>query len=342
MERVLTVPVQSDAGWMRRVFRRIFGVPLIAKLIGANVIIVASALLVHAIAFTGRRAELLTVIVALASALIANLILVRVALRPIEDLEDLALKVSKGEFDARGVPSLFADKDLARLRITINDLLDSLAAERKRIQDLGVEVVRAQDAERASFSRELHDSIAQTLAAVRFQLAAASRADETDDIRNRIAAANGMVSAAMEEIMSVSYSLHSRVAEDLGLDAALGTLARQVEDRSGASIDISVSPRSEMISSSDSAMLFKVAEEALRDVEVQSDAKTATVKVDTMGGITRLEIWHDGSAAQGIGERAGLASIKDRISLAGGTMKIENRNGGTRVIAELRTMKAAS
>jgi signal transduction histidine kinase len=342
MERVLTVPVQSAAGWMRRVFRRIFGVPLIAKLIGANVIIVASALLVHAIAFTGRRAELLTVIVALASALIANLILVRVALRPIEDLEDLALKVSKGEFDARGVPSLFADKDLARLRITINDLLDSLAAERKRIQDLGVEVVRAQDAERASFSRELHDSIAQTLAAVRFQLAAASRADETDDMRNRIAAANGMVSAAMEEIMSVSYSLHSRVAEDLGLDAALGTLARQVEDRSGASIDISVSPRSEMISSSDSAMLFKVAEEALRDVEVQSDAKTATVKVDTMGGITRLEIWHDGSAAQGIGDRAGLASIKDRISLAGGTMKIENRNGGTRVIAELRTMKAAS
>jgi signal transduction histidine kinase len=327
---------------MRRVFRRIFGVPLIAKLIGANVIIVASALLVHAIAFTGRRAELLTVIVALAAALVANLILVRVALRPIEDLEDLALKVSKGEFDARGVPSLFADKDLARLRITINELLDSLAAERKRIQDLGVEVVRAQDAERASFSRELHDSIAQTLAAVRFQLAAASRADEGDDIRNRIAAANGMVSAAMEEIMSVPYSLHSRVAEDLGLDAALSSLARQVESRSGASVDISVSPRSDMISSADSAMLFKVAEEALRDVEVQSEAKTATVKVDTMGGITRLEVWLDGSAAPGMGARAGLASIKDRISLAGGTMKIENRNGGTRVIAELRTMKAAS
>jgi signal transduction histidine kinase len=34
--------------------------------------------------------------------------------------------------------------------------------------------------------------------------------------------------------------------------------------------------------------------------------------------------------------------MKDRLSLAGGTMKIENRNGGTRVTAELRTMKAAS
>jgi signal transduction histidine kinase len=341
MDRALTIPA-PDAGLMRRVLRRVFGVPLIAKLIGANVLIVASALLVHAIAFTGRRAELLTVIVALSAALIANLILVRVALRPIEDLEDLAHKVSRGEFDVRGVPSLFADKELARLRITINDLLDSLAAERKRIQDLGVEVVRAQDAERASFSRELHDSIAQTLAAVRFQLAAASRADEADDIKNRIAAANGMISAAMEEIMNVSYSLHSRVAEDLGLDAALGTLARQVENRSGVTVDVRVSPRSDMISSSDSAMLFKVVEEALRDMEMHGDAKTATVQVDTLGGVTRLEVGYDGRTLPDVSGHAGLASMKDRLSLAGGTMKIENRNGGTRVTAELRTMKAAS
>lgn len=327
---------------MRRLVRRILGVPLIAKLIGANVLIVGAALLVHAIAFTGRRTELVTVIVALSIALIANLILVRVALRPIDALEDLALKVSRGEFDVRGVPSLFADKELARLRTTINELLDSLAAERKRIQDLGVEVVRAQDAERANFSRELHDSIAQTLAAVRFQLAAASREDEADEIRNRIAAANGMVSAAMEEIMNVSYSLHSRVAEDLGLDAALGSLARQVEERSGASIEINVSPRSDVISSSDSAMLFKVAEEALRDMEMHSDAKFATVRVDTQNGITRLEVAYDGWARPGFTERAGLASIKDRLLLAGGAMKIENQNGGTRVTAELRTMRAAS
>ena len=300
MANVLSIPAQSDAGWMRRLVRRIFGVPLIAKLIGANVLIVASALIVHAIAFSGPRAELVTVVIALSAALVANLILVRVALRPIEDLEELALRVSKGEFDVRGVPSLFADKELARLRTTINELLDSLAAERKRIQDLGVEVVRAQDAERANFSRELHDSIAQTLAAVRFQLAAASREGEAEEIKNRIAAANGMVSAAMEEIMNVSYSLHSRVAEDLGLDAALGTLARQVESRSGASIDISVSPRSDVISSSDSATLFKVAEEALRDMEMHSEAKSATVRVDTQGGITRLEIAYDGWALPGV------------------------------------------
>jgi two-component system, NarL family, sensor kinase len=151
-----------------------------------------------------------------------------------------------------------------------------------------------------------------------------------------------MISAAMEEIMNVSYSLHSRVAEDLGLDAALGTLARQVEGRSGASIEIDVSPRSGVISSSDSATLFKVAEEALREMEMHSEAKSATVKVDTQSGITRLEVSYEGCALPGVNGRAGLASMKDRLLLAGGAMTIENRNGGTRVTAELRTMKAAS
>jgi len=341
---VNVIPLKADAraGWVRRMMQRILGVPLVAKLLGANVLIVASALVVQTIAFDGRGAEIVSVLVALAAALVVNLILVRLALRPIEELEQLAHRVSEGEFDARGVPSLFADKDLAKLRDTVNNLLDSLAAERKRIHDLGAHVVRAQDVERAKISRDLHDSIAQTLAAVRFQLAAAARDDEPASIRNRVAAANGMISAAMEEIMSVSNSLHSRVAEDLGLDAALGTLGRQVEDRFGIPVQIDVSPRAALISPADSAMLFRVAEAALRELEMQSGAKSASVRVDARDGLARLEVTYDAVGLPGAGLGSGLASVKDRFLLAGGKMSIENQNGGTRVTAELRTMKAAS
>jgi len=341
---VNVIPLKADAraGWVRRMMQRILGVPLVAKLLGANVLIVASALVVQTIAFDGRGAEIVSVLVALAAALVVNLILVRLALRPIEELEQLAHRVSEGEFDARGVPSLFADKDLAKLRDTVNNLLDSLAAERKRIHDLGAHVVRAQDVERAKISRDLHDSIAQTLAAVRFQLAAAARDDEPASIRNRVAAANGMISAAMEEIMSVSNSLHSRVAEDLGLDAALGTLGRQVEDRFGIPVQIDVSPRAALISPADSVMLFRVAEAALRELEMQSGAKSASVRVDARDGLARLEVTYDAVGLPGAGLGSGLASVKDRFLLAGGKMSIENQNGGTRVTAELRTMKAAS
>jgi signal transduction histidine kinase len=324
---------------MNPVFRRILGVPLVAKLIGANVIIVASAFALQAAAVSRlSRGEIATAVVALAAACAVNFLLVRLALKPVNELETLAERVSAGEFDARGVPSPYADKDLTRLSETVNGLLDSLAQERKRIQDLGAQVVRAHDVERANVSRELHDSIAQTLAAVRYQLVAASREEDPGEVRNSLAAANGMISAAMEEVVNVSHNLHSRVAEDLGLEAALGTLARQVEGRSGATVEIVVSSRAQAIPPAVSATLFRVAEEALRELEMHRDGKSATVNVDAGDGFVRLEVTFDGEQPA----PPGLTLMKDRVTLAGGSMTIENRNGGTRVTAELKPMKVAS
>ncbi|MEO8194086.1 MAG: histidine kinase [Gemmatimonadales bacterium] len=332
---------------MHRIFRSVLAVPLVGKLIGANVIIVASAIFAQTVALRdGSGAELATVIIALAAASVANLFLVRLALRPIEELNDLAGRVSEGLFDARAKSSPLADDDLTRLGETVNGLLDSLATERRRIQDLGAQVVRAQDAERANVSRELHDSIAQTLAAVRLQLSAAGREDDAEDMRSRVTAANGMISAVMEDIVNVSYSLHSRVSEDLGLEAALGTLARQVGRRSGLDVRVVVAPSIPSMSASVSSTLFRVAVEALRDIEMHSGANSATVDVLDRGGSVRIEVAAEGSgfepAPGAIILRPVLAAIRDRVLLAGGRMKIDSApNGGICVSAELQTLRAA-
>jgi signal transduction histidine kinase len=330
---------------LQNLARRVLGVPLVAKLIGANVIIVASAVLLQSLAFSGRRAELLNVIIGLAAALCVNLLLVRLALRPIEELEDLAHRVSNGDFDARGAPSLYADKDLARLRDTVNELLDSLAAERKRIQELGAQVVEAQDIERATVSRELHDSIAQTLAAVRFQLSAAGRETQVGEMRNRLAAANGMISSAMDEIVNVSYSLHSRVAEDLGIEAALRTLARQVEERSGLDVMVRINHGAAVnrIGGATAATIYRVANEALRSSELSGRATSVVVSLSVTDVSVNIEVTDDGEDTDAVAIRPGLISMKDRVLLAGGKMTIDAApSGGMRVMAELRTMRAAS
>lgn len=347
----LAIPAAARAGnegVLSRVAQRILGVPLVSKLIGANIIIVVSAILVQTFALSGRNNfEVVTAGIALSFATVVNLILVHLALRPVKDLERLAERVSAGEFDARSQPSALADKELSRLGETVNCLLDSLAAERNRIQNLGAQVVRAQDLERAHVSRELHDSIAQTLAAVRFQIAAAVREEEPGECRNRLAAANELISSAMEEIVNVSYSLYSRVAEELGLEAALGTLARQVTGRSGVNVDVTVAACAPVIPASVSATLFRIAEEALRDIGMHYAEESATVNVSSGDGRARIEITRDDTdhdpASVSIAIPPGLASVKDRVLLAGGRMKIDNApNGGTRVIAELDMMKAAS
>jgi signal transduction histidine kinase len=333
---------------MRGLRDRVLGVPLVGKLIGANVLIVAVAIAVQA-AFFHRQSgtEIAVILAAIAAASLVNFVLVRVALGPVEELENVGERVSAGDFAARWESSPFADAELQRLGHTVNGLLDSLTAERKRIQDLGAEVVYAQDAERARVSRELHDSIAQTLAAVRYQIAAAAGEAE-GEMKNRLAAANSLVGSAMEEVKNVSYSLHPRVAEDLGLEAALGTLARQVENRSGVEVNVTADIEGAPIPSNISATLFRVAQEALRNIEVHSHAKSATVSVVGREGSIQVEVSDDGcgfdqSSVASPATRSALASVKDRVTLAGGILRIDSSpNGGTRVTAELNTMKAAS
>lgn len=332
---------------MRRITRRILGFPLTGKIIGANAVIVAVSLLVQWLTSGQRNDAEVVIIGALVAASVVNLVLVRFALDPVKQLAALAKRVSAGEFDARAGRSPFADDELDSLGATINELLDALAAERKRIRDLGAEVVFAQDAERARVSRELHDSIAQTLVAARFQIAAAEKQAD-GELRNRLAGIGALILSVMEEVKNVSYSLHPRVAEDLGLEASLSALAEQVRGRSGIDVQVNVSLTGQPVSSNISATLFRVAQEALGNIEMHASSKTAKVYVDGQQGSIRLEVLEDGCGFDephpGVPTvRSGLARLRDRVTLAGGYLNVEsNPNGGIRVTAELKTLKAAS
>jgi len=332
----------------RRLARHILAVPLATKIIGANAIVVVAGFVYLAIAGgSSERSSAMAMALVMIAASIVNFALVRIALRPVKDLELLAERVSGGDFAARGQASPFADADLHSLGMMINSLLDSLAMERARIHELGAEVIYAQDRERARVSRELHDSIAQTLAGAKFQIAAAGTG-ANDDVRNRLAAVSAMIASVTDEIRNVSYSLHPRVAEDLGLESALSSLAAQIKHRSDVDVVVSVSSPGGPIASNVSGTLYRVAEEALKNIEMHARAKNATVEVVADARSVRIVISDDGQGFDSTkintaSRRTGLASVKDRVVLAGGNMKIDSKpNGGTCVMAEILTSTAAT
>ncbi len=155
---------------------RVLRVPLLAKLAGANILIVLAALVGVAIerrvSFPSNVVPILGI--ALAASLVVNLVLVYVALRPLSDLERTATLLAAGDIEARVPDSILADRDMARVGTMLNDLLDRLAEDRARERRLAAQVISAQDEERARVARELHDSTAQTLTAVMLQLGAAA------------------------------------------------------------------------------------------------------------------------------------------------------------------------
>jgi signal transduction histidine kinase len=331
---------------VRRLVHRILAFPLTGKIIGANTIVVAAGMSYLIVAGgSSARETMIAVLAVMFAASIASVVLVRVALRPVKEIARLAGRVSRGDFSSRNVPSPFADAELHTLGVTINALLDSLAAEKQRIEHLGAEVIYAQDSERSKVSRELHDSIAQTLAAAKFQIAAAS-VEAPDDVKNRLAAVSAMIASVTDDIRTVSYSLHPRVAEDLGLESALTTLANQIQERSGVEVSVSVQAEPTPVPANVAATLYRVAQEALKNTEMHAKAKRASVSVVASPGKVRIEVSDEGRGfdpgkMDRVSGRSGLASMKDRVLLAGGTMKIDSKpNGGTRVMAELKTAEA--
>jgi len=330
----------SLIGLLRGVLR----IPLVLKVMGANGLIIAVAVVLVGNGLWGsNQAELAIVLGALLVVCVVNLLLVRVALSPINQLEQVAERVSAGDFAARALPSLVSDPQLSRLSDTVNVLLDSLAAERRRIQKLGVEVVTAQDTERARIAAELHESIAQTLAAVRFQLTAAAAGTSDNEIRNSLAAARGLIGRVMEEVRGISQSLHPRLADDLGLVIALEELARQTSDRSGREVKLTVNLGSARVPAGTAATLYRVAQEALKSAEARARGGKAEILLYANEGGLCLEVIDDSQELDSSGAMAdnslsGLATIRDRVALTGGVMRIANdKNGSTKVTAELRT-----
>jgi signal transduction histidine kinase len=324
-----------------RILRLILGIPLELKLLGANLIIMAVAVMVLFGPFhlnPGRVTDSYVVVAALCAGAAVNFGLVRLALHPINTLETVARRVSQGKLSERVPVSIVADRELTQLSATINQMLDSLAAGRDRMRKLGAEVVYAEERERAQVARELHDSVGQTLAAASFQIAAAANDLGDNPAGIRLGEARELLRTSIEQIRSVSRSLHPRVTTDLGLPSALEALGDAARERSIVDVRVNVDISGVVIPPAVSATLYRVAQEALGNVERAGGADRATILLRARPGYVELEVTDNArdfdTPLQRKCREAGFAVLKERLSLAGGQLHIDSEKGkGTRVTA---------
>jgi signal transduction histidine kinase len=320
----------------KRVVELVLRVPLLGKLLGANLLLVVVAVAAHfALPVMATTVELSMVLVLSFAVTTA---LVWLALRPVVLLEETADRVSKGDFSARVVQSPLADRNIDKLASTMNRLLDRVETDRARIHYLAGRSVRARDIEREFVARELRDSFAQSLAAASMQLAATPRANLDPEVSRAIDDTRALVQDLTDEMRSVAETLYPGTLGEFGLLNAIEALARRVSRRSGLSIEIKSDFRRQSLSAPLASALYRVADEALRNVEQHAHAAHAIVTLRSNGNVV-LEIEDDG---RGLDMRStdplqaglGLFSAKAVLALAGGELQISSGPGlGTRVVA---------
>ena len=309
-------------------------VPLAAKLVGANLVVVS--ILIGA--WIGAGGAFGTAAgITIAAVVLLHLALVTIALRPIVDLEAVAARVWRGDYGARVTRSSVADHEVLRIGSMFNILLDSMASDRARMRELAAQVIEAGDEQRAAIARELHDSTAQHVAALQFQLAAAVRDAQDPRLAERLASARDAAESILEQVRRLSQSVHPSVLESLGLEAALRRLVRQTAAESAIDFDVHAETGTGQLPRKVEATLYRVAEEAVRNVVRHSSARRVRITLH-IGSSATLRIHDDGhgfdsSTLEQGHATSGLGATRERLALVDGMLEIQTAPGGGTTIA---------
>ena len=208
------------------------------------------------------------------------------------------------------------------------------------------QVTKAQEEERKRIARELHDDTAQELVALSRQLdsliSAAGKLSRQD--LKRVEDIQAHVDKILEGVRRFSQDLRPSVLDDLGLLPALEWLVSDLEKHFGITIGMAVLGGERRFSPEVELVLFRVAQEALRNVWKHSEASRAWVTVEFGDGKTTLTVTDNGKGfevPQRMGDlanvgRLGLAGMEERARLVGGRLTLESKPGkGTTVTIEV-------
>jgi PAS domain S-box-containing protein len=245
-------------------------------------------------------------------------------------------------YHTRGLPVAGTDGSSARVRGVVHDLTGQMRTE-EELRRLSHELMRTQDAERRQIARDLHESVGQTLAALKMTLANLDHAHaENGNALPYLQQARGLGEDAIREIRVVSYLMHPPMLDEAGLAPTLKWYARGFADRSNIQATVEVDGDLGRLSQQIETTVFRIVQEALTNVHRYSGSQTVTIRATRQDGQVLVEVSDQGcglhSIARGRNTRlgVGIAGMRERVKQLNGVFEMESRPGhGTTVRAVL-------
>jgi PAS domain S-box-containing protein len=221
------------------------------------------------------------------------------------------------------------------------DTTERIQAE-EALQSYPRRLLEAQETERQSIARELHDQIGQVLTAIRINLQTVWDTCETSESRALIDEGVAIVDEALEQVRDLSFELRPSLLDDLGLVAALrwysDRFARRTGIRSANAIDL---PESTRLRLELETACFRIVQEALTNVVRHARARNVAITLRSLKNEICLSIKDDGRGFDAHSQRLsqftthlGLRGMRERALALGGRLEIKSSpSRGTEISA---------
>lgn len=206
------------------------------------------------------------------------------------------------------------------------------------------EITRAQEEERKRIARELHDSTAQTLIALLHQLENLLGDEAAMPVREAkvLWGLYEQIKDVLREVRRFSRDLRPSILDDLGLLPALEWVTGELQKEYGVNTTLKVTGSERRFSPEAELTLFRIVQEALRNIAKHAQASKAEVNFHFDKRKVRVVITDDGTGfepPESLGDllhagKLGLAGMRERVQLLDGSLKLKSEIGkGTTLVA---------
>jgi signal transduction histidine kinase len=206
-----------------------------------------------------------------------------------------------------------------------------LARSRTELEALSAQLVDAQETERRSISRELHDEVGQSLGALLVEVGrlAASVPSDNVKIKDHIDKIKSVAETTVQTVRNIALLLRPSMLDDLGLIAALEWQGREVSRRSEMEVEVQSEDVSEKIPDEYKICIYRLVQEALNNAARHSSAKNARVTVEQTADKILVCVVDDGLGFDPQRVRGlGILGMEERVRHLGGIFTIDSKPGG--------------
>jgi signal transduction histidine kinase len=230
-------------------------------------------------------------------------------------------------FEARFVPV-----EHGRVLAIVREVTESRRAV-ELIRALTGRLITSQEDERQRIARELHDDMAQRLSLLAVDLGRLGRQDlPPADLPERLSALSSQAAELGGDLQRVSHELHPATLTQLGLELAVRAFCTELAQSRRLAIAVDARGVPQRLAPDVALCLYRVLQEALQNVVKHSGASRAAVTLSGGDGALTLTVADDGAGFEPAAapDRAalGLTSMRERVRLLGGTLRVDSRLGG--------------